>query len=84
MRWEEGAVRALLSLASKKRRRPPRIHVLRLTDAGCTLMLTEANAALSPAFTPEGFAVPRVTAGSCPHYALFDAETVTLALSRSP
>ena len=79
LRWEEGAVRAILSLAAKaKPSRPsaPRIHVLRLTDAGCTSLLHAANAQMGPATTPEGIKVPRVTAGSCPHYLMFDAESV--------
>ena len=79
LRWEEGAVRAILSLAAKaKPSRPsaPRIHVLRLTDAGCTPLLNAANAQMEPAVSPEGVSVPRVTAGSCPHYMMFDAESV--------
>jgi len=31
---------------------------------------------MGPATTPEGVSVPRVTAGSCPHYLMFDAESV--------
>ena len=79
LRWEEGAVRAILSLAAKaKASRPaaPRIHVLRLTDAAATPLLTQANREMGPARTPEGEEVPRVTAGSCPHYMMFDAESV--------
>ena len=31
---------------------------------------------MSEALTPESVSVPRVTAGSCPHYLMFDAESV--------
>ena len=82
MRWEEGAVRALLAIATRPRRGllRPRIHVLRLTDAGCTPLLRGAAlreaSADEEASTAEGIAVSRVTASSCPHYAMFDAESV--------
>ena len=54
----------------------PRIHVLRLTDSAAMPLLNRANAAMSKAVTPEGVEVNRVTVGSCPHYMMFDAETV--------
>ena len=54
--------------------------MLRLTDAGCTSLLSAAAAQEaahhSEARTPEGIPTPRVTASSCPHYAMFDAESV--------
>ena len=77
--WEEGAARALISYATKPRRAdspPPRLHVLRLTDAGCTPLLSSAASSLGTAQTPEGESVPRVTASTCPHYTMFDAESV--------
>ncbi len=81
VRWEEGAVRALLAAAATGRAGPaPRIHVLRLTDAGCTPLLSAAaarDAALGEgASTPEGLSAPRVSASTCPHYTMFDAESV--------
>ena len=54
----------------------PRIHVLRLTDSAAMPLLNRANAAMGKAITPEGVTVNRVTVGSCPHYVMFDAETV--------
>ena len=76
VRWEEGAVRAVLSLAAQPREHAPRIHVLRLTDSAATPLLTAANLAMEPARTPEGLSSPRVTVSSCPHYMIFDAESV--------
>ena len=74
--WEKGAVRAVLAVAAKPRPSPPRIHVQRLTDAGCMEMLVEAAATTTAARTPEGLEAPRVTASSCPHYLMFEAESV--------
>ena len=78
-RWEEGAVRALLAIASKPRpTRAPRLHVLRLTDAGCTMLLSEAAATHAiETGAPRGKPSPLpVSASTCPHYVMFDAEGV--------
>jgi dihydroorotase-like cyclic amidohydrolase len=59
IRWEAGAVRALLSMAAKPRQHAPRLHLMRLTDAGCTPMLAEASSSM--AVSVEGVITPRVT-----------------------
>ena len=71
--WERGAVRALIALA-ERRRSSSRLHLMRVSDATAASTLAEAAWSLAPATDARGERVPRLTAGTCPHYAVYAAE----------
>ena len=70
--WERGAVRALIAWPSGGAR--PRAHLMRVSDATAASTLAEAAMVLAPATDARGERVPRLTAGTCPHYAVYAAE----------
>mgnify|MGYP006133740981 CR=1 FL=1 len=79
--WEERALRVLLALAAKQTQPPPRLHVLRFTDAASADALRAARRDLPDVLVEDGpggavQAHPRLTVSSSPHYLMFEAEGV--------
>jgi allantoinase len=75
--WEERALRVLLALAAKPLQPPPRLHVLRFTDAASADALGAARRELptDDAASADGRST-RLSVSSSPHYLMFEAEGV--------